>query len=650
MYLHELKLWNFRKYGGKGDLVNEKNKIREPDLKVQFQNGLNVLIGENDSGKTAIIDSVKLVLKTHSTEWIRVSLEDFYNDSKQMRIECIFKNLKDNEAFHFTEWLGMESDGDKAEPYLRMILNIQHNGERVLPFEVRAGVDDVGDTLSAKARDYLKTTYLKPLRDAQNELIPKRNSRLSQILEGHESFKGKADKHELKNISRCLNCLIQKYFDRNYQSCKEECKFKNVFVEKGEEEGGKTIRKVLNDYVQKFLGNNEIYSKFGVISPKLKNILEGLKLTYEEEFDSGLGGQNLLFIAAELINLDRNNWSGLRLGLIEELEAHLHPQAQLRVVEFLQEYIEAKKKESKDMQLILSTHSPNLGSKVELKNLIICSGNEVFPMLNDDKHTELLSTDYKFLQRFLDATKANLFFAKGVILVEGWSEELFLPVLAKKIGINLTQKGVSIVNVGGLTFLRYAKIFQRKDKKKLDIPVAVITDLDVKPEEEEHLKDNKTKKEIARENKIKKYNGQSVKTFISPHWTFEYCIALSKTLRRLFYKSVLLAFKEKKNYVNEIKNEEIDNAINKIETQFNFWSEDSVNIALRIYHQILGKENIPGLSEAKIPKTIIAQYFADLLNEDKSISKEELKKDKNIKYLLDAIKFTAGENSEDTDN
>ena len=80
MYLHELKLWNFRKYGSKSDLVDEKNKIREPDLEVQFRNGLNVLIGENDSGKTAIIDSIKLVLKTHSTEWIQVSLEDFYNN------------------------------------------------------------------------------------------------------------------------------------------------------------------------------------------------------------------------------------------------------------------------------------------------------------------------------------------------------------------------------------------------------------------------------------------------------------------------------------------------------------------------------------------------------------------------------------------
>ena len=646
MYLHELKLWNFRKFGGGGDLFTDKNEIRKPDLEVQFQNGLNVLIGENDSGKTAIIDSIKLVLKTHSTEWIRVSFEDFHEMTKRMRIECIFKELQDNEAMHFTEWLGMEGEGDEAKPYLRMILDIQHNGERILPFEVRAGVDDTGYPLTAEAREYLKTTYLKPLRDAQQELIPKRNSRLSQILEGHEVFKGKSDEHELKSISRCFNCLIQKYFKRNHSSCEEECKFEDKFFEAGEEEGGKIIREDLNYYIQKFLGDNEIYAKFGVISPKLKNILEGLKLSYDEEFDSGLGSQNLLFIAAELLNLDRSNWSGLRLGLIEELEAHLHPQAQLRVVEYFQDFVKEKKKEKKDIQIILSTHSPNLGSKIELKNLIICYDNKVFTM--DYECTELDINDYNFLQRFLDVTKANLFFAKGVILVEGWAEELFLPVLAKKVGIGLTQKGISIVNVGGITFLRYAKIFQRKDEKEMHIPVAVITDLDVEAEEENLPEDGKTKKEIVTEKKIKKYNGQSVKTFVSPHWTFEYCIASSDILRKLFYKSVLLAFKEQKDYQGEEKNKEVEKGINEINKQFNSWTEE--NIALKIYQQILGKERILELPKTKISKAIIAQYFADLLSKDNFINKKNLEGDINIKYLVDAIKYAAGENSEDTDN
>jgi putative ATP-dependent endonuclease of OLD family len=570
-----------------------------------------------------------------------------------MRIECIFKNLRDNEAFHFTEWLGMEGEGEMIEPYLRMILDIRHNGERILPFEVRAGVDDIGDLLTAEARDYLKATYLKPLRDTQHELIPKRNSRLSQILEGHEIFKGKTDDHKLKDISRCFNCLIQKYFNRDYSSknCKCErdsnCELVNYFFDKIKEEDGQLIRKSLNDYIHNFLGNSEINTKFGVISPKLKNILELLKLSYDEEFDPGLGSQNLLFIASELLNLDRSNWSGLRLGLIEELEAHLHPQAQLRVVECLQKFIEDKKREKKDIQFILSTHSPNLGSKIKLKNLIICSDNEVFPM--GHSYTELEENDYSFLQRFLDVTKANLFFAKGVILVEGWAEELFLPILAKKIGFDLIQKGISIVNVGGIAFLRYAKIFCRKGTKRMKIPVAVITDLDVKPNDKKLSKNDKTRKEIVTEKKIKKYDGQSVKTFISPYWTFEYCIASSDILRKLFYKSVLLAFKEQKDYQGDEINEKINEVINGVETQFNYWSED--NIPLKIYLQILGEEKILSFPKTKISKPIIAQHFANLLNvsEDKFINKKNLEKDINIKYLINAIKYAAGENSEDTD-
>jgi putative ATP-dependent endonuclease of OLD family len=65
MYLSELKLWNFRKFGSINELIVEK-KLRNADLKVEFSSGLNVLIGENDSGKTAVIEAIKIILKTHS--------------------------------------------------------------------------------------------------------------------------------------------------------------------------------------------------------------------------------------------------------------------------------------------------------------------------------------------------------------------------------------------------------------------------------------------------------------------------------------------------------------------------------------------------------------------------------------------------------
>ncbi len=56
MYLSILRLWNFRKYcAGAGN---------EPGVEVHFQDGVNVLIGENDSGKTAIVDAIRYVLRT----------------------------------------------------------------------------------------------------------------------------------------------------------------------------------------------------------------------------------------------------------------------------------------------------------------------------------------------------------------------------------------------------------------------------------------------------------------------------------------------------------------------------------------------------------------------------------------------------------
>src|SRR5205085_9945220 len=122
----------------------------------------------------------------------------------------------------------------------------------------------------------------------------------------------------------------------------------------------------------------------------------------------GLGSHNLLFIATELLHLQKENWDGLRLGLIEEIEAHLHPQVQLQVVETLE-------KKTSDVQLIFTTHSPNIASKISLNRIIICQEKYAFSL--DESYTKLDSGDYKFLERFLDVTKSNLFFAKGVILV-----------------------------------------------------------------------------------------------------------------------------------------------------------------------------------------------------------------------------------------
>ena len=85
MYLSELKLWNFRKYGIVPGTDFDSSK---PALTVCFHEGVNVLIGENDSGKTAIIDAIRYVLHTKSGEPIKIDEKDFYKGKEDNRCRC----------------------------------------------------------------------------------------------------------------------------------------------------------------------------------------------------------------------------------------------------------------------------------------------------------------------------------------------------------------------------------------------------------------------------------------------------------------------------------------------------------------------------------------------------------------------------------
>ncbi len=595
MHITRLKLWNFRRFGSDSDFDLEK-----PSLDLPLQMGLNVLIGENDSGKTAIIDAIRFVLGTHSIDWNRVSHDDFHNNVDRLRIEIHFAGFSDDEAKNFIEWLSWEGkdENENIKVGLRVNCDVRRTSERVLPYEIRAGADDDGVRLSAEAQDYLKCAYLRPLRDAGAELVPKRNSRLSRIFMGHHAFKGKDNDHYLVNLFARFNDEIKSYFDGI-----------DVDGKALTDEQGKKLKKEIDSFIQSFY-SQDAKGLIEVYEGSLKSILERLILSIADEFNPGLGTLNRLFMAAELVHLSKPDWHGLRMGLIEELEAHLHPQAQMKIIEKLQN--------RKDIQLILTSHSPNLASKVKLENLIVCDGRSAFPM--GAQYTKLEPDDYKFLECFLDVTKSNLFFAKGVIMVEGWAEELIIPALAKKMkasGIidqDLTDAGVSVVNVGGIAFSRYDKIFLRKAGSSMSIPVSIITDVDVPEYEkngEEYIARNATDFQESKTAKIAEKRAQFdnalVKGFIAPHWTLEYSLFKSVSLGTTFTE----AFKKAHPQVDA-----------------------------QVFEKELGKKLLnKGLKKQRIAYRIAEALSLDISG-DNSITLTEDREP--IQYLLDAIKHACG--------
>lgn len=617
MYLHCLTLENFRRY---------------KQLNVEFNAGLNLLVGENDSGKTAIIDAIKYVLNTQSYDYIKPTIEDFHLEptqdeshrSTEFRIECTFKGFHQHEAKHFIDWLSTDKENNY---FLKVWISASRKNGRVF-YDIKAGSDDEGTLINGEARDLLRATYLKPLRDAQSELTPKKGSRLSQILYNHDIFE-EEENHELLEIMKATNISIEEFFTAS---------------------NGQQLLEDINTYLSDFsLHNNKLNSRFCVSSSSLKSVLEKLSLklfnhAVSENNNHGLGSHNLLYIAAELLLLKKSSYDGLKLGLIEEIEAHLHPQTQIRLIEAIQDI-----SVQNDIQLILTTHSTSLASKVKLKNLILCKDSNLYPM--GAEYTKLEVGDYLFLERFLDSTKSNLFFADGVILVEGDAENILLPIFAKKLGRDLSQYGVSIVNVGSTAFLRYSNIFLRKDDKQLNFAVSLITDVDVKPVIYEpvqtkkvkdanqndieveltatEIESNRTNKITATQNKFE----EPVKAFVAPHWTLEYSIARS-CLSELFYQAVHICHKSKsKDYV--YSEAEKLSFIQEAKNQHIIWKETESLSADQIAYNIYKKTVL----DKKLSKAVIAQVFANLILGD---NLDGVLEDENLAYLIDAIKNVTG--------
>lgn len=225
----------------------------------------------------------------------------------------------------------------------------------------------------------------------------------------------------------------------------------------------------------------------GAIRFKINND-EGDEVRIPEALN-GLGFRRLISITLELINfreswlrtnkLDQASIEPLHLVLIEEPEAHLHAQVQQVFIKKAHETLCLNLPNHCNCQLLVSTHSSYLAKELDFSNL------RYFKRKNHDliPHAEVIDLsktfeedalqNSKFVTRYIQTTHCDLFFANGVILVEGDAERLLVPHFIKNEFKNLNQSYISILSVGGAHAHRLRNLIE-----KLDLPCLVITDLD----------------------------------------------------------------------------------------------------------------------------------------------------------------------------
>lgn len=665
MYLEELSIANFRSFGPKGMTL----KLRE---------GLTALVGENDSGKTAVIDALRFLLGTTDQEWLRFTEDDFHKsgaddaESGEITISGTFKKLILSDKSGFAEYLtyGLNK-GD--EPILHLTLTAKPMGTRAgrlyIATDIRSGKNGEGPTIDHNCRSLLAATYLRPLRDAARELSSGRNSRLSMVLhalegvEVGEMFDSKnADVSSLKaeEITKLGLLGLGDYFNKLIES--------HHHVVDGKSKVNKHLEalQLHGDSLQSSIA----VSQNGSNSQRLRQLLEKLTLNLDNAPGRmGLGSNNILFIACELLLLtgEKENFP---LLLIEEPEAHVHAQRQLRLIQYLQKIIDSTDAKEQKPQVIVTTHSPNLASEINLDNLVVIQSGKAFSMA--DGETKLDANDYRFLARFLDVTKANLFFARGVMIVEGDAENILIPSIAKRIGKDFTAHGVSVVNVGGVGLRRYAKIFMRSDSEKdgvLTTPVACVTDLDVMPDcgpfitgmvsKQQEDENNWPSKEgkygrkwrakkdfpgeklgVEKNRIIAKANEQCVKSFVADEWTLEYNLAYAKTnalAEDVFVAAKLAIWDEGDSYpensIDERKvlaREKYTKLVAEAIQLANEKDWDKVEVlASKVYAQFV--------TGSKASKSIAAQYLAQLFEDKfKDASAEDVRM-QLPDYLVKAI-------------
>jgi putative ATP-dependent endonuclease of OLD family len=579
--------------------------------------GLTVLVGENDSGKTAIVDAIRLTLGSRGED-LRVAVDDFHLPKAAARtssllIRCSFEDLSAEEEISFWEWCTLAEDGGVSlHAVLRATLTDKGTAKRTYT-EFRSGLQGDGPAIQGALREYLRVTYLRPLRNAEGELSAGRRSRLSQIL------------------SAIPEMLAEKESDFSSEKTEEPTTLAGIVAKADHQiHGNETVKGVEKRINQDYLadlsvGLEQLTVSLGIGTKlTLVQVLERLDLTlkspgeYQEPLRRGLGLNSVLFMAAELLLLQSQS-DQLPVLLIEEPEAHLHPQLQAR---FMQIMSERAADSTNPIQVILTTHSPQLASQARLEDMTLMACGMPYPLANGQTHLE--ASDYDFLRRFLDATKANLFFAKGVLIVEGDSENLLLPAIAEVLGRSFSKHGVSIVNVGHVGLFRYSRILRRKNGI-LPIPVACLADLDIPPDSAKDLisKQKTASEYTAEEVETKRagrraHDGENVQTFVSTQWTFEHDLALAGLADELWIAVKLIDSSEAD--FEKIRAEAI--------AEIASWGALSADQkAVKIYRNIL---------EERISKPMVSQQLARLLRSLPG-GAEDLKT-RLPGYLIEAIK------------
>ena len=563
MYLKNIFIKNFR-------------AIKEASF--TFDKGLNIIVGENNSGKTAIIDALRICF-SYGNQWrdIYIRKDDFYIDaenveSKNTSIEfdLIFEIEKEEESGLFYDLLVQKDD--KQELQIHFYYYIQEiKGIEKVKWKIWGGENE-GQQITPDVLDLINFVYLSPVRDAVDALRPVRWNRLGELFSNIviDKEKRKIDEKYRKELAAKVTSFYKK--DDDWTNLIESGKGKiNEHLNETSIEGKE--QNIDIDFLpfefRRIVDNLRIQFPF-FKDDKINGDFK--KQRYLQISQNGLGYNNLLYIATVLGDLTNKKEyvepKAYYSLLIEEPEAHLHPQLQ----NIFFNYMNTLNK--KGIQIFITSHSPTITAKVDLNSLIILQNQQGKIYSLSLRESELNEKNKKYLAKFLDVTKSQLFFSNGTILVEGISEALLLPVFSRIMGkeYDIEKKGIEIVNINGVAFEHFAKLYNSDDEdKRLASRCAIITDDD---------RNKKTEEFSSRAEKALKLKGGNLMVYLGKI-TFEYELFMAGDDNEDVILEIYRKMHSGTKFNQDSKKEGADFLINKL-NDFEDKSELAYRLAIKL--------------------------------------------------------------------
>lgn len=443
------------------------------DFSIDFSKGFQTIIGENNIGKSNLYWAIRLILDRDLSYNARnLDIKDFHGFKKEITIDdhvIISIELYSEDLASFPTFHSFKTSDTTA----RITYLFAHKSKFIEDDDIPENIElsqfkwqlfgsgnslEIEDILTLHSirfsdLDGINLYYINAFRNINSELHGSTKSLLSKYCQSRTDTET-----ELESVKTILKKSSTELNDLDFIPDIAE----NI-QQKGQSIAGQYFSFPISI---SFLSNYDIdaWSQLNLyFSPEEGNNVPIQTL--------GLGQKNILYLSLFIAELENSsNRHEINILLIEEPEAHLHPQ--------LQKILFSKLNDLKTTQVFMTSHSTHIASDCDYKNLNILfrNVNKEVKSFSPFKVGLLSPRENLLLKRYLDATRSEMFFASAIIYVEGVGEQFIIPSIAKEVfKINLTEHNISVIPIHSRYFDPYLKIVQNNN---LEIPTVAIIDGD----------------------------------------------------------------------------------------------------------------------------------------------------------------------------